>query len=156
MSKTGKKKNFTEGELEALLAEVEAPKNVLFGMLSSGISNKRKRSEWESVCEAVNAVGSEKRTQAEVKKKWSDIKVDIKRRMAAHRQSVAKTGGGTGEEGPAIVGETTESQKCLHKLLNNHIDVILCCDRDSDPPCIVERQKNRRFSLEVTSHRRSK
>ncbi len=100
MSKTGKKKSFTEGELEALLAEVEARKNVLFGMLPSGISNKRKRSEWESVCEAVNAVGSEKHTQAEVKKKWSDIKVDVKRRMAAHRQSVAKTGGGTGEEGP--------------------------------------------------------
>ena len=44
--------------------------------------------------EAFNAVGSEKRTQAEVKKKWSDIKVDVKRRLAAHRQSVAKTGGG--------------------------------------------------------------
>lgn len=33
-------------------------------------------------CEAVNAVGSEKGTQAEVKK-WSDIKVDVKHRMAA-------------------------------------------------------------------------
>ena len=44
--------------------------------------------------EAFNAVGSEKRTQAEVKNKWSDIKVDVKRRLAAHRRSVAKTGGG--------------------------------------------------------------
>ena len=44
--------------------------------------------------EAFNAVGSEKRTQAEVKKKWSHMKVDVKRRMAAHRRSVAKTGGG--------------------------------------------------------------
>jgi len=35
------------------------------------------------VCEAVNAVGSEKHTQAEVKKKESYIKVDVKRRMAA-------------------------------------------------------------------------
>jgi len=69
---------------------------------SSGISNKRKRSGWENVYEAVNAVGSEKRTQAEVKKKWSNIKVDVKRRMAAPRQSVAKTGGGTGEEGPIL------------------------------------------------------
>ena len=41
--------------------------------------------------EAFNAVGSEKRTQAEMKKKWSDIKVDVKRRLAAHRRSVAKT-----------------------------------------------------------------
>ena len=48
--------------------------------------------------EAFNAVGSEKRTQAEVKKKWSDIKVDVKRRLAAHRRSVAKTGRGGGTE----------------------------------------------------------
>ena len=75
ISKTGKKKNLTESEMEVLLSEVEA----------RGL---------ESVSEAFNAVGSEKRTQAEVKKKWSDIKVDVKRRLAAHRQSVAKTGGG--------------------------------------------------------------
>ena len=62
MSKTGKRKNFTESEIEALLSEVEARKNVLFGTLSSGISSKRKRSGWESVCEAANAVGSEKHT----------------------------------------------------------------------------------------------
>ena len=54
------------------------------------------------MCEAVNAVGSEKRTQAEVKKKWSDIKADVKRTLAAHRRSGAKTGGGTGEEGPTL------------------------------------------------------
>ena len=90
----GKKKNFTETEMEVLLSEVETRKNVLFVTLSSDISRKRKRSGWESVCEAVNAVGSENRTQAEVKKRWSDIKVDVKRRLAAHRRSVAKTGGG--------------------------------------------------------------
>jgi len=53
MSKTGKKKNFTESEMDVLLSEVEACKNVLFGTLFSGISSKRKRSGWESVCEAV-------------------------------------------------------------------------------------------------------
>ena len=75
-----------------LLSEVEACKNELFGTLSSDISNKRKRSGWERLCEAVNAVGLEKSTQAEVKKKWSDIKVNVKWRLAAHRQSVSKTG----------------------------------------------------------------
>ena len=72
--------------------EVEARKSVLFGTLSYDISSKRKRSGGESVSEAFNAVGSEKRTQAEVKKKWSDIKVEVKWRLAAHRRSVAKTG----------------------------------------------------------------
>ncbi|KAL6485665.1 hypothetical protein MHYP_G00050570 [Metynnis hypsauchen] len=97
MSKRGKKRNFTECEVEALLNEVEARKKCLFGTLSSGITAKRKRSEWDSVCEAVNAVGSEHRTLAEIKKKWSDIKVDVKRRLTAHRQSVTQTGGGVGD-----------------------------------------------------------
>ena len=42
--------------------------------------------------EAFNAVGSEKRTQAEVKKKWSDIKVDVKQRLAAHRRGDRRRG----------------------------------------------------------------
>ena len=53
--------------MEVLLSEVEVRKNVLFDTLSSGISNKRKGSGWESVCNAVNAVGSEKCTQAFVR-----------------------------------------------------------------------------------------
>ncbi|XP_017288266.1 nuclear apoptosis-inducing factor 1-like [Kryptolebias marmoratus] len=114
MSKWGKKRNFTDCELETLLSEVEARKKLLFGTLSSGVTAKCKRSEWDSVCEAVNAVGSEQRTPAELKKKWSDIKVDVKRRTAAHRQSVTKTGGGTGDDDitpfdqrvASIVGDT--------------------------------------------------
>ena len=94
--------------MEVLISEVEARKNVLFGTLSSG---KRKRSRWERV-------GSENRTQAEVKKKWSDIKVDVKRTLAAHRRSVVKTGEGAREEGPtlfeqrvgAIMGDTALSE----------------------------------------------
>ncbi|KAL6458768.1 hypothetical protein MHYP_G00322420 [Metynnis hypsauchen] len=44
MSKRGKKRNFTECEVETLLNEVEARKKCLFGTLSSGITAKRKRS----------------------------------------------------------------------------------------------------------------
>ena len=93
------KKKLTESEMEVLLSEVEACTNVLVGKLSYDISSKHKRSGWESVSEAFNAVGSEKRTQAEVKKKWSNIKVDVERRLAAHRRSVAKTSGGDRRRG---------------------------------------------------------
>ncbi|XP_051280931.1 complement C1q-like protein 2 [Dicentrarchus labrax] len=48
MAKARKKRNFTECELEVLLTELEA--------------------------QAVNTVGSENRTAAELKKKWSDMK----------------------------------------------------------------------------------
>jgi len=80
--------------MEVLLSEVEARKNVLFGTLSY---SKGKRSGWESLSEAFNAVGSEKRTQAEVKKKWSDIKVDVKRRLGRGRLFEQRVGTALGD-----------------------------------------------------------
>ncbi|XP_013875615.1 nuclear apoptosis-inducing factor 1-like [Austrofundulus limnaeus] len=55
------------------------------------------------------------RSLPEIKKKWSDIKVDVKNRVAAHRRSVSATGGGPGlpaltpheERVAAMIGETT-------------------------------------------------
>ena len=45
MAKHAKMNNFTDCEIEVLTTEVEARKCVLFGSLSSGISNKRKSAE---------------------------------------------------------------------------------------------------------------
>ncbi|KAI2666809.1 Nuclear apoptosis-inducing factor 1 [Labeo rohita] len=67
-----------------------------------------------SLADAVNMVGSETRTVNELEKKWSDIKVEVKRRTAAQRQSVGRTGGGTGvdeltpfeQRVASIVGDT--------------------------------------------------
>ena len=50
-----------------------------------------------------------------LKKKWSDLKVEVKRRVSAHRRSVTATGGGTGvgELSPfdlrvaALIGDTS-------------------------------------------------
>ncbi|XP_062242744.1 nuclear apoptosis-inducing factor 1-like [Platichthys flesus] len=89
-------------------------KHMLFGTLSTGINAKQKTNEWERVCEAVNAVGSQQRTHSEIKKKWSDLKVEVKRRVSAHRRSVTATGGGmgVGELSPfdlrvaALIGDT--------------------------------------------------
>ncbi|ROL48218.1 Myb-related transcription factor, partner of profilin [Anabarilius grahami] len=100
--------------LKVLLSEVEGRKKVLFGGLSAGISNKRKILEWEQVTEAVNAVTSVPRTVQETKKKWSDLKVVVKKRICAHRRSVGTTGGGQGitdlsafdARVGAIIGET--------------------------------------------------
>lgn len=59
------KRNFTDCKLETLVIEVEAIKNILFGMMSSGINYKWKRSEWTSVCEMMIAAGLEQHTLAE-------------------------------------------------------------------------------------------
>lgn len=98
MAKSTRKRNFSDCEVEALISEVEAKRTILFGSLSSGISAKTKRIAWENIAKSVNDVGSENRSTADVKKKWSDIKVDVKRRVAAHHTSSQKTGGGPGVE----------------------------------------------------------
>lgn len=92
-----KKRNFTDCEVEVLIDEVAQRRVVLFGGHSTGITNAKKACEWQRVTDAVNAVASQGRTMPEIKKKWSDIKVGAKRRIAAHRQSVRATGGGRGE-----------------------------------------------------------
>lgn len=87
-----KKKNFSDCEIEVLLAEVERRRRVLFNGVSMGVSNRRKRMEWHRVCVAVNNVSSDHRSPGEVKKKWFDIKVQAKKRISAHRQSVGAAG----------------------------------------------------------------
>ena len=73
--KRGKKRNFSDTEIETLVGEVEARKTVLFGGHSSGVTNKKKQCEWQSIASAVNCVSGTERTVAELKKKWSDLKV---------------------------------------------------------------------------------
>lgn len=49
---------------------------------------------WGQVTNAVNAVSPVCRTTAEVKKKWFDLKVSSKKRIAAHKRDLGATGGG--------------------------------------------------------------
>ncbi|XP_054866345.1 t-SNARE domain-containing protein 1-like isoform X2 [Amphiprion ocellaris] len=95
-----RKGNFSETKTEVLVDEVEARKSILFGGHSSGITNKRKGTEWQHVVTSVNSVGSTERTMAEVKKKWSDLKVEAKKRVTCHHQSMSATGGGRGKPEP--------------------------------------------------------
>ncbi|XP_054868348.1 t-SNARE domain-containing protein 1-like [Amphiprion ocellaris] len=95
-----RKGNFSETEIEVLVDEMEARKSILFGGHSSGITNKRKGTEWQQVVTSVNSVSSTERTVAEVKRKWSDLKVEAKKRVTCHRQSMSATGGGRGKPEP--------------------------------------------------------
>ncbi|CAM4657939.1 unnamed protein product [Leuciscus chuanchicus] len=92
--KTAKKKNFSNVEIETITREVERNKIVLFGSLKSGIKGAHKNKIWTQITSSVNSVGVEKRTPAEVKKKWSDIKIATKRHVSALKRSQSQTGGG--------------------------------------------------------------
>ena len=59
------------------MGEVEARKEILFGGHGIGITNIKKKNEWQHVAAAVNSVSSTVRTVPDLKKKWSDIKVHI-------------------------------------------------------------------------------
>ena len=100
-----KKMRFSNCEIEVLLNEVDHRKSVLFGSLSTGVTNKNKQLSWQFVAAAVNEVSSTPRSFSEIKKKWSDMKVDSKKRIAEYRQSVLITGGGSGKPPPSPLDE---------------------------------------------------
>lgn len=89
-----KKKNYSEAEIDVLLTELQMRGNVIFGSLSSGVTTKSKYVAWQAVTQAVNEVGGNQRTLPEVKKKWADLKLHSKKRIAAHMAKVRLTGGG--------------------------------------------------------------
>uniref|UniRef100_A0A8C5FHJ9 Myb/SANT-like DNA-binding domain-containing protein n=1 Tax=Gadus morhua TaxID=8049 RepID=A0A8C5FHJ9_GADMO len=123
-----RKKNFSECAVEVLISEVEARNKILFGSLSSGISTKTKKLAWESVAKSVNEVGAESRTVADIKKKWSDIKVDVKKKVSAHRRSVGQTGSGAG------VGELALFEQRVAAVLGDRLlfGVVPPAEGDSD------------------------
>ncbi len=72
------KKNFTESEIEVLLAEVEVRAGTLFESLFSGLSHKTKCVAWQCIAQAVNEVGGQQRSLKDVKKK---MKLQSKKRV---------------------------------------------------------------------------
>ena len=92
--KDPRKKNYTEAETAVLLREVEMRANTLFGSLSGSILPKSKYVAWQGVTQAVNEVGGNQRTLPEVKKKWADLKLHSKKRLARHMGMLRETGGG--------------------------------------------------------------
>lgn len=57
-----KKRNYSEAEIDVLLAEVQMRAKTLFGSLSSGVTGKTKYIAWQGVTQAVNEVGGNQRT----------------------------------------------------------------------------------------------
>lgn len=97
MASKSKKKNFTSSEIEVLLSEIQKGKSVIFSSVSRGIKGPAKAKEWEKITSAVNAVSPVGRTVPEIKKKWFDMKMASKKRLATARCSMTATGGGQGE-----------------------------------------------------------
>ena len=108
---------------------MDTRKKVIFGGLGVGITNAKKAEEWQHVADTVNNVASEGRTFAEMKKKWSDIRVKMKKRIALHRKSVCATGWGKGTP------ELTPTEKKLAGIVGESLLSGLVTEAEgTDPP----------------------
>ena len=86
--------NFTTMELQALTQSIGGKAKVLFGRLGGVMSVVTKEAAWKEVAIDVSAVSGIRRSAAEVKKKWIQVKSSAKGKAVALRKERGKTGGG--------------------------------------------------------------
>ncbi|KAF7688961.1 nuclear apoptosis-inducing factor 1 [Silurus meridionalis] len=78
-----RKANFTFSEVHILLDEVRKNRHIVVGKFNSGIPSDLKRRKWTEITQRINEIGECDREVGEVIKKWSDLKCDTKRKIAA-------------------------------------------------------------------------
>ncbi|KAH0615554.1 hypothetical protein JD844_004985 [Phrynosoma platyrhinos] len=92
-----RKMNFSEREVEIIVEELERSKHLLINHYNAGVPLAAKAAAWHNILRRVNAVATCRRELPEVKKKWSDLKTEVRRKVAQVR--AAMEGGGEGQDG---------------------------------------------------------
>ncbi|XP_050706796.1 nuclear apoptosis-inducing factor 1-like [Eriocheir sinensis] len=94
--KIQRRPRFTEAEILALVEEVERREHVILGKhdMRAGVTESTKRYAWEEVCDCVNAVSHVERSVEELKRKFRDLKAQVKSKSAAEMKDMGATGGG--------------------------------------------------------------
>ncbi|XP_033881328.3 nuclear apoptosis-inducing factor 1 [Acipenser ruthenus] len=112
-----RKSRFSYSEIKVLLEEVHRNRHIVVGKFNHGVPSNLKKRTWADITARINRVSQCPREIIEVIKKWSDMKCDVKRRMAARC-----AGGGEGPE------ELTPVETIIHQILQ------LTCTRQHHPP----------------------
>ncbi|XP_071136623.1 myb/SANT-like DNA-binding domain-containing protein 4 [Mytilus edulis] len=87
--------NFTEIEIQIMLAEVEKHKGILFSKLSNVATNNIKKKTWDGICTKMNSSNTHhKRSVEEIRKKWTTYMSSAKQKVSHNRREARKTGGG--------------------------------------------------------------
>ncbi|XP_072532113.1 uncharacterized protein [Salminus brasiliensis] len=87
-----RKANFTFSEVHILLDEVRKNRHIVVGKFNSGVPSEVKRRKWSEITDRVNEIGECDREVGEIIKKWSDLKCDTKRKIAAlHSGNISHT-----------------------------------------------------------------
>ncbi|KAG5281531.1 hypothetical protein AALO_G00073300 [Alosa alosa] len=87
-----RKMNFSEREVEIIVEEMEKQKHILVNHFNAGVTHIAKNNAWIEILKRVNAVTTCQRELAEVKKKWSDLKTEVRRKVAQARAAMEGTG----------------------------------------------------------------
>ncbi|KTF71154.1 hypothetical protein cypCar_00042280 [Cyprinus carpio] len=80
-----RKARFSFSEVHILLDEVRKNRHIVVGKFNAGVPSDVKRRKWAEITARVNEIGECDREIMEVIKKWSDLKCDTKRKVAALR-----------------------------------------------------------------------
>lgn len=86
-----RKMNFSEREVEIIVEEIEKQKHTLVNHFNAGVTHMAKNNAWVDILRKVNAVTTCPRELAEVKKKWSDMKTEVRRKVAQARAAIEGT-----------------------------------------------------------------
>ncbi|XP_068187907.1 nuclear apoptosis-inducing factor 1 isoform X2 [Antennarius striatus] len=88
-----RKARFTFSEVHILLDEVRKHRMVVVGKFNRGVPTDMKKRTWAEITARVNEIGECQREIIEVIKKWSDLKCDTKRKVAAMRSGTVPNRG---------------------------------------------------------------
>lgn len=86
-----RKMNFSDREMEIIVEEIEKQKHTLVNHFNAGVTHMAKNNAWVDILKKVNAVTTCPRELAEVKKKWSDMKTEVRRKVAQARAAIEGT-----------------------------------------------------------------
>ncbi|XP_028277301.1 nuclear apoptosis-inducing factor 1 [Parambassis ranga] len=88
-----RKARFSFSEVHILLDEVRKHRMVVVGKFNRGVPTDIKKRTWAEITARVNEIGECQREVIEVIKKWSDLKCDTKRKVAAMRSGAVPNRG---------------------------------------------------------------
>ncbi|XP_068609295.1 nuclear apoptosis-inducing factor 1 [Brachionichthys hirsutus] len=86
-----RKMNFSEREVEIIVEEIEKQKHTLVNHFNAGVTHIAKNNAWVDILKKVNEVTTCPRELPEVKKKWSDMKTEVRRKVAQARAAIEGT-----------------------------------------------------------------
>ncbi|XP_009665252.1 nuclear apoptosis-inducing factor 1 isoform X2 [Struthio camelus] len=107
-----RKMNFSEREVEIIVEELERGKHLLINHFNAGVPLAAKAAAWHDILRRVNAVATCHRELPEVKKKWSDLKTEVRRKVAQVRAAMeggseSQNSNGNGPESEDPTGAAT-------------------------------------------------